>query len=181
MLLRRISRGKLFTFIFYLDSMPVLTLLVILSGLAYMLMILYFYIGWRKLKVYTVKDEKFTTPVSLVIPVRNEEKNIPGLISSICNQDYPVRLLEVIIVDDHSDDRSFKLISEHISGMENFHITGNDGTGKKMALQTGFEKATGDLIITTDADCFFSSRWISVFAGFYEKYHPKLMAGPVLL
>ena len=161
--------------------MPVLTLTVILSGLAYMLMILYFYAGWRKLKVYTVKNEKFTTPVSLVIPVRNEEHNIPGLISSIRNQDYPGRLLEVIFVDDHSDDRSFKLISEHISGMENFHITGNDGTGKKMALQTGFEKATGDLIITTDADCHHSSRWISVFAGFYEKYHPKLMAGPVLL
>ena len=181
MLLRRISRGKLFTFIFYLDSMPVLTLLVILSGLAYMLMILYFYIGWRKLKVYTVKDEKFTTPVSLVIPVRNEEFNIPGLINGIRNQDYPGQFLEVIFVDDHSYDRSFKLISDHISGIENFHLIRSAGSGKKMALQTGFEKATGDLIITTDADCFFSSRWISVFAGFYEKYHPKLMAGPVLL
>ena len=146
-----------------------------------MLMILYFYSGWRKLKVFTVKNEKFLTPVSLIIPVRNEEQNIPGLIRGIREQDYPGRLLEVIFVDDHSDDRSFQLISEHITGMEKFHLTGNDGTGKKMALQTGFERATGDLIITTDADCHHHSCWISVFAGFYEKYHPKFMAGPVLL
>ena len=108
--------------------MPVLTLTVILSGLVYMLMILYFYIGWRKLKVFTVKNEKFTTPVSLIVPVRNEEHNIPGLIRSIRDQDYPGRLLEVIFVDDHSDDRSFQLISEHIAGMGNFHLTGNSGT-----------------------------------------------------
>jgi cellulose synthase/poly-beta-1,6-N-acetylglucosamine synthase-like glycosyltransferase len=161
--------------------MSVLTLTVILSGLAYMLMILCFYKGWRKLKGFTVKNEKFTTPVSLIIPVRNEEQNIPDLVRGIRDQDYPGRLLEVIFIDDHSDDRSFKLISEHITGMENFQLTRNYGTGKKMALQTGFEKATGDLIITTDADCHHSSRWLSVFAGFYEKYHPKLMAGPVLL
>jgi cellulose synthase/poly-beta-1,6-N-acetylglucosamine synthase-like glycosyltransferase len=161
--------------------MPVLALTVILSGLVYMLMILYFYMGWRKLKNFTVENNKFTTTVSLIIPVRNEEHNIPGLIRGIRDQDYPSRLLEVIFIDDHSDDRSFKLISEHIAGIENFHLTGNSGTGKKMALQTGLEKATGNLIITTDADCHHSSRWISVFAGFYEKYHPKLMAGPVLI
>jgi cellulose synthase/poly-beta-1,6-N-acetylglucosamine synthase-like glycosyltransferase len=161
--------------------MPVLTLLVILSGLVYMLMILFFYSGWRKLKNFTVTNNKFTTPVSLIIPVRNEELNIPGLVRSICDQDYPGRLLEVIFIDDHSDDRSFQLISEHIAGMENFHLTGNSGTGKKMALQTGFEKATGNLIITTDADCQHPASWISVFAGFYEKYHPKLIAGPLLL
>ncbi len=161
--------------------MPVLTLIVILSGLVYMLMILFFYSGWRKLTDFSVEKKQFTTLVSLIIPVRNEEYNIPGLIKSIRDQDYPGRLLEVIFVDDHSDDRSFQLISEHIAGMENFHLTGNSGTGKKMALQTGFEKATGNLIITTDADCHHPSRWISVFAGFYEKYHPKLMSGPVLL
>ena len=148
--------------------MPVLTLTVIISGLAYMLMILYFYKGWRKLKGFTVKNEKFTTPVSLIIPVRNEEQNIPGLIRSIREQDYPGRLLEVIFIDDHSDDRSFELISEHISGIENFHLMRSTGSVKKMALQTGFEKATGDLIITTDTDCHHSSRWLSVFAGFYE-------------
>ena len=161
--------------------MPVLTLTVILSGLAYMLMILYFYSGWRKLKDFTVKNEQFTTPVSLIIPVRNEEQNIPELIRSISEQDYPGRFLEVIFIDDHSDDRSFGLISEHISGIENFHLLRNAGSGKKMALQTGFERATGYLIITTDADCHHSPRWISVFAGFYEKHNPKLMAGPVLL
>jgi len=146
-----------------------------------MLMILYFYAGWRKFKTFTVKNNKFTTTVSLIIPVRNEEQNIPGLISGIREQDYPGRLLEVIFIDDHSDDRSFNLINEYISGIENFHLIRSTGSGKKMALQTGFEKVTGDIIITTDADCHHPSHWISVFAGFYEKYHPKLMAGPVLL
>ncbi|MCH7657920.1 MAG: glycosyltransferase [Bacteroidetes bacterium] len=161
--------------------MPVLTLLVLLSGLVYMLMILYFYIGWRKLKDFSVENKKFTTPVSLIIPVRNEEQNIPGLIRGIRDQDYPARLLEVIFVDDHSDDRSFQLISENIAGMGNFLLTRNNGTGKKMALQTGLENATGNLIITTDADCHHPAAWISTFASYYERYHPKLMAGPVLL
>ena len=114
------------TFIFLLDPMPVLALLVILSGMVYMLMILYFYAGWRKLKNFTIENRIFTTPVSLVVPIRNEEHNIPDLFRSIRYQDYPGRLLEVIFVDDHSDDRSFQLISEHIADMVNFHLTGNE-------------------------------------------------------
>lgn len=171
----------LFTIYFFLYTMPVLTLLVILSGLVYALMILFFYSGWRKLKDFSVENKKLTTPVSLIIPVRNEEHNIPGLIRGIRDQDYPARLIEIIFVDDHSDDRSFHMISKHIAGMGNFHLTRNNGTGKKMALQTGLEKATGNLIITTDADCHHPATWISTFASYYERYYPKLMAGPVLL
>lgn len=161
--------------------MPVLTLTVFLSGALYMMLILYFYRGLKKLKKLNSSGKKFNTKISLVIPVRNEAQNIPGLIRSISGQDYPARLLEVIFVDDHSEDNSFQLISDHIGSRENFHIINSEGNGKKPALQTGFKKATGKLIITTDADCCHSSRWISAFAGYYEKYRPKFIAGPVVL
>ncbi|MBI4946458.1 MAG: glycosyltransferase family 2 protein [Bacteroidetes bacterium] len=92
--------------------------------------------------------------LSLVIPLLNEEESLPELsdwIVRVCNANNVS--YEIIFVDDGSNDGSWKKI-EHLSG-KNPNVKGvrmRRNYGKSAALQTGFEAAQGDVVITMDAD-----------------------------
>ena len=85
-----------------------LSILVIL--LIYSLTVLLAVLGWRKLD-YNQSSEKQTKKLkaSVVVTIKNEEKNLEKLINDLSNQTYPKELLEVIIVDDHSNDKSLSI------------------------------------------------------------------------
>jgi poly-beta-1,6-N-acetyl-D-glucosamine synthase len=131
------------------------------------------------LKVF-LPDTIPVTKVSLIIACRNEQENLPLLLDCISNQDFPWNLLEIIVVNDNSDDGTFKVASEYKSRWQ-ITVLNNKGRGKKSALRTGIESATGNLIITTDADCRMGKKWISTIASFYEKYKPAMIISPVKL
>ncbi|MFM2157316.1 MAG: hypothetical protein RL516_2065 [Bacteroidota bacterium] len=97
-----------------------------------------------------VEKEKLPT-VSLVIPFRNEEKNLPALLNDINQFDYPFELLECIFVDDHSDDHSVAII-ENAQLKYSFKVVQSSSNGKKAAITYGVDQATQTWIVTTDAD-----------------------------
>ncbi|NJF24377.1 glycosyltransferase family 2 protein [Thermococcus sp. Bubb.Bath] len=86
--------------------------------------------------------------VSILIPAYNEEKNIKRAIDAALSQDYPS--LEVIVVDDGSTDDTYNAASSikdpHLKVLRIPH------SGKARALNAGLEVASGEVIITTDAD-----------------------------
>ncbi len=104
----------------------------------------------------------------MVISVRNEENNIAGLLNDLLTQDYPVELTEVIVIDDHSQDRTAEIVTDFIKSkdLSRFRIIKNDSdrAGKKSAITLGISKSTGDLILATDADCHAGPAWISSLA-----------------
>ncbi|MFH1197608.1 MAG: glycosyltransferase [bacterium] len=110
--------------------------------------------------------------ISVVIAAKNEERNIPGLISSLKNIDYSMDLFEVIIVDDNSTDNTFTSLAGSISQNENikyFRLPKENAAGKKNALTFGISKSSHDCILITDADCNPSPGWIKSFAKkFYD-------------
>jgi len=63
---------------------------------------------WSKKKNIELDYEK--KKVSIIIAARNEEKNIPQLLTSLMNQTYPKELFEVIVVDDDSSDRTAEVV-----------------------------------------------------------------------
>ena len=71
----------------------------------YAFVFLWYTYGWIKLPSSTMSSSLYTT-VSVVVAVRNEEKNISKLLDCISKQDYPTSLLEIIIVDDSSTDKT---------------------------------------------------------------------------
>lgn len=94
------------------------------------------------------------TQISVVVPVFNEEESLPELthwISRVMNQhgfSY-----EVILINDGSTDRSWEVIQGITS--QNTNIRGLNFTrnfGKSAALDAGFRRAEGDVVITMDAD-----------------------------
>lgn len=112
------------------------------------------------------------TTVTVVVAARNEEKNISVLLESLLRQDYPPDLLDIIIVNDNSTDRTPIVVSEFIemhketTGIR-MRLIFNPFPGKKRAIRYGIEKADSDVIITTDADCIVGPGWVSAHAAAY--------------
>ncbi|MFC1492523.1 glycosyltransferase [candidate division KSB1 bacterium] len=103
--------------------------------------------------------------VSVLIPARNEEQNISSCLDSIMQLDYPQDKLEVIIIDDYSDDNTAGIVTEKIKDLNNYKLVKlaeleNAGTGKIGGLIEGYKSASGEIIIQTDADCRVPSAWI---------------------
>jgi biofilm PGA synthesis N-glycosyltransferase PgaC len=118
--------------------------------------------------------------ISIVIACKNEEENIDALLNDLTEQDYPAQLFEVIIVDDHSEDQTFRYASG-FSGIENLKVISNDGYGKKRAIRTGILLSKGELIITTDGDCRMGAKWIRTIMSFYKDFKPDMIICPVKL
>ena len=94
--------------------------------------------------------------MSIVVPARNEERNLPPLLDTLLALDYPS--YEVIVVDDASDDSTGILADDYAarSGgrLRVLHASGPDAgwTGKNHACWTGAQAASGDWLLFTDAD-----------------------------
>ena len=67
--------------------------------------------------------------ISVILPVRNEEKFIAACVDSIFLQDYPAELMEVIFVDGRSEDRTVAMLREMQQGLciklEGWDVEGN--------------------------------------------------------
>ena len=86
--------------------------IAVLLSLLYAVLILYYRDGWLRLPEYRA-DNTLTpiTKVSILIPARNEEANIGPLLKDIMAQYYPPELMEVIVIDDYSTDRTADIAS----------------------------------------------------------------------
>lgn len=108
--------------------------------------------------------------VSIIIPVRNEEKNLPRLFKSLSLLDYPKNKLEIIIVDGCSSDQTVALAKKYRA-----KIISNPEIIRGAGCQIGIEVAKGKLVAFTDADCTVPSHWLKGLIKFFHK--DDLVAG----
>lgn len=109
-------------------------------------------------------DRNYTPGVTVVIPCFNEEEWINRTILSCINQDYPIDKLEVIVVDDKSNDNSVAVIKETIEKLKEedrfdiadrlSYIVQEENQGKREALIAGVLKAKHELVVFVDSDSF---------------------------
>ncbi|RDV11828.1 glycosyltransferase [Pontibacter diazotrophicus] len=122
--------------------------------------------------------------LSVIIPVRNEAKNILLLLQDLEAQQYPKELLEVLVVDDHSEDNTVELINEYKAGstMSIRLLQLKDYPAmqlKKAGVQKGVELAQGELLVLTDGDCRVGPEWLRQYAYVYRMQQPYFISGPV--
>ena len=146
--------------------------------LCYCLLVIVLWAGWnRAIRRNSTKDHLFAPLVSVIIPVRNEEEHIQSLLDDLIRQHY--KNFEVIVVDDHSEDKSLEIISHHLRN--NFQVILNRGQGKKSAITTGIAHANGSVIVTTDADCGVLPAWLNTIVGFFGDPKVMMAFGPVCI
>ncbi len=103
--------------------------------------------------------------VSIILPARNEEKFIGKCLESFVHQDYTN--YEIMAVDDSSDDNTWKIIEEYAKISEKVvpvkaEPKPDGWMGKNWACIEGFKRASGDLLLFTDADTTYSKKVLSL-------------------
>lgn len=124
----------------------------------------------HEIKITISKASQPTSPnpplISIIIPARNEARNIQRCINALTPQNYPN--LEVIIIDDRSTDATAHILEEILSSIQERGGTGNsfpikviqgadlpsDWVGKPHALHQGYKIARGEWLCFIDADTF---------------------------
>ena len=102
------------------------------------------------------RDEEIKKAVTVLVPMRNEAENVPEFISALVSQ-MGVKKLKFIIINDGSTDKTAELLETVIGGDSRFTVIDSpalrtEWLGKVSALQSGYEAAESDYIITLDAD-----------------------------
>lgn len=121
--------------------------------------------------------------VSILVAFRNEEKNISQLLNGIQNQAYPANSLEIILVDDHSEDDGLKLVLDWQKHHPECNLlvlyNGANETGKKAAIRKGSQQATGEFLLMTDADCLLHPNWVNEMIITQQETTADLVCGAV--
>lgn len=129
--------------------------------------------------------------ISIVIPARNEERNLEALFESLRGQQYR-GALEVVLIDDRSSDATARLFADFAASyttgktggaqrtVKILNLTENHGPNyKQQALTAGLKLACGDYILFTDADCTMEPCWATDMATLLADPRTALAIGPV--
>ncbi len=150
--------------------MTYFSLFYLLLGCVYAIILLYFLTG-----IYRIKRKHNTDmyPVSILVPARNEEDNILNCLTSLDRQTYPRNLYEVIVIDDGSTDHTATIVEKYIENKSSMRLIKHkvqEGTPtfKKHALAFGIGHATGEIIMTIDADTRAQPGWIQEMVNQYD-------------
>jgi succinoglycan biosynthesis protein ExoA len=107
-----------------------------------------------------MQEDKPTT-VTIVMPVRNEEKFIENCLRSILENDYSKEKLEILIVDGNSTDRTKEIIQNISTKFPFIRILDTTARVHGEAMNIGIQQARGDIIIRMDAHTLYASDYIT--------------------
>ena len=174
------------------NAMGTLFLIVVLSfSIGYIVLMAVLSIGLIKMRKTSLSSIRKAgvqkkTKVSVIIPVRNEAMKVRKCLEHLLAQDYPAECLEVLVSDDFSEDHTIAhvklFIQQHpefplsVITCENLNV---QESGKKKALTRAILQASGELIVTTDADSYGGSSWISTMVSAYQNGRFRMLLGPV--
>ncbi|MGB0882522.1 MAG: glycosyltransferase [Vicingaceae bacterium] len=143
-------------------------------------------IVWVIIGFFKIREKEKTTAnqeikISIIIAARNEEENILHCLNTLAEQNYNKDFFEVIVVNDHSTDKTEKLVNSFIKENDlNVQFTSlTDKTSKKEALKHGLELARHEVIATTDADCVLPQNWLLNISNHFIS-ETDMLLGPVM-
>jgi cellulose synthase/poly-beta-1,6-N-acetylglucosamine synthase-like glycosyltransferase len=108
--------------------------------------------------------------VSVIVPVKDEERVIGRLLDALLRLDYPEERSEIIIVEDGSKDKTLEICQKYAnlrsSRIKVFHR--ETSNGKPSALNYALKRAEGEIIALFDADCVPNSDVLLLAAECFE-------------
>ncbi|WP_207632609.1 glycosyltransferase [Foetidibacter luteolus] len=146
-------------------------------------------VWYRRLKHFRPGGAEVpATGFSIIIPARNEENAIRDCVMSIVNNQYPSHLFEVIVIDDHSADKTPDIVNEISKTHPNVRLLkladvlqGKElNSYKKKAIETAISYSTKEWVATTDADCLVTPLWLKNLDAYIQQHQPVFVAAPVM-
>jgi 1,2-diacylglycerol 3-beta-glucosyltransferase len=149
---------------------PLVILMLVWVGL-YPLIALVLVLGIRRLPRSRAVSDDAAPTVSVVVSARNEARDLPRCLEALLALDYPSRKLQIVLVDDRSDDGTGALIDAaarahgHIVALHTAQLPDNGLEAKARGIAHGFAAARGEWVLITDADAKVPRTWVRHLLG----------------
>lgn len=165
--------------------MELISLVFALILVVYVGFILQLVLGYTKVPSFERNEAVPRTAFTIVVPFRNEAKNLPKLLQSFSKLHYPQELIEIIMVDDFSTDASERICIQwrvqhdgiDTTLLENLRLSSSP---KKDAIARAMPIAKHDWIVTTDADCRVPKNWLLTLDNYIQTKQPEMIVGAVV-
>ena len=153
--------------------------------LIYIYSITRLFFGFNNVKVYENKNLMPKTRFSIIVPFRNEEKNLSKLLKSFSKLNYPHDLIELIMIDDFSKDQSERVYIQWRMKNDTFDTTLLENlrlsnSPKKDAIARAIPIVKNEWIITTDADCIVNKNWLLTIDNYIQENNVEMIASSVI-
>jgi len=169
--------------------MELISIVLLVVVFVYVVFIIQLILGFNKVKYFQIMDLAPKTAFTIVVPFRNEEKNLSKLLESLSQLNYPISLIQIVMVDDFSEDNSTQVYNQwridhqavDTTLLENLLLSNSP---KKDALSRAIPIAKHDWIVTTDADCIVAKNWLLTLDNYIqqnpESSGPEMIVGAVM-
>ena len=149
----------------------VISYIIIFYGLVFSIFLL-ITLSENEEKVLKSEEPKKYPKVSIIVPAYNEADNIANTIENLLKLDYPKDKLEIIVVDDGSKDNTYEIAKKYEKyGVKVFR---KENGGKASALNYGFLRSTGEIIVSLDADSYPERNALKNLVKYFDD--PEVMA-----
>ena len=150
-------------------------------ALGYGLIILQYLYFWKKIPKQDYPPPSPLPSISLVLAFRNEAQHLRTAVLDLVQQNYPQSKLEILLIDDHSQDQSSSLISDLLTANPQLHLLQlpQGQQGKKAALTLGLQQAKNTWIVCTDADCRYPRNWLHRLMSQQAAQQSQVLVGMV--
>lgn len=167
----------------------ILLVVTVVFTVAYVTMIVWLIRGWRRLPEAHVPPGFIPdVSVAVIISARNEEQNLPRCLNALVEQLYPKELLEIMVVNDHSDDETLNVAKQFetrgvkiIDLKNNVEKADSIRSYKKLAIQTAIQSTNASVIMTIDADCTVEFNWVRTMVAALKRSGDVCVLGPVMI
>jgi len=105
-------------------------------------------------------DDNFTPKLSIIVPTRNESDVINFKMMNLAKIEYPKELVQIIVVDSESEDGTVEIVKNFVARHPEINIKvllDHQREGKSAALNFALKHCDGDVVVVSDADCFWPS------------------------
>ena len=105
-------------------------------------------------------DKNYLPSVAILVPVHNEAKTIRFKLDNLRKVQYPSDKIEIVIVNDASKDKTMNEISQYLESNPSLKLKifdNKEHLGKVNCLNRALKSVNADVVILSDADCFWSS------------------------
>lgn len=164
--------------IFYMLGIEILMYFSIFLGLYFSIFLLSVFFENRE-KIYKGLKSKDFSSVALIVPCYNEAKNIGKTLNSLLNLDYPKEKLEIIVVDDGSDDKTFEKVKAFQKRDKRIKVFRKENGGKYTALNLGLSKTNAEFIGSVDGDSYLDAQALKKVMKFFEDLEVKAVISTI--
>lgn len=141
-------------------------LVILILGIIYVLIVLTVTLGMYRLPKSTYKSDEELPTVAVVVSAKNEEDDLPKCIAKLEKLDYPKDKLQIVLVNDDSDDSTGEIIraaadrNPHFKALDTSNAPDNGLKAKARGIAWGIENSESEWIFITDADGEVPELWL---------------------